>query len=138
MNDRQSIVRPGHAFLAGGGEVAKIIASKDWSGSPIGPISTWSTTLTSTVALILQSPVPIVTLWGEDGVMLYNDAYSVFAGGRHPDLLGSQVREGWSEIEDVNDNVMKVGRAGRTLRYEDQELTLHRNGVGEQVWMNPD
>jgi PAS domain S-box-containing protein len=138
MNDRQSTVRPGHAFLAGGGEVAKIIASKDWSGSPIGPIGTWSKTLTSTVALILQSPVPIVTLWGEDGVMLYNDAYSVFAGGRHPELLGSKVREGWAEIADFNDNVMKVGLAGRTLRYEDQELTLHRNGVGEQVWMNLD
>jgi hypothetical protein len=24
--------------------------------------------------------VPIVTLWGDDGVMIYNDAYSVFAG----------------------------------------------------------
>jgi PAS domain S-box-containing protein len=138
MNDRQTTVRPGQAFLAGGGEVAKIIASKDWSDSPVGPIDTWSKTLTSTVALILQSPVPIVTLWGEDGVMLYNDAYSVFAGGRHPELLGSKVREGWAEIADFNDNVMKVGLSGRTLRYSDQELTLHRNGVGEQVWMNLD
>jgi PAS domain S-box-containing protein len=33
---------------------------------------------------------------------------------------------------------MKVGLAGRTLRYEDQELTLHRHGRGEQVWMNLD
>ena len=138
MNDRQSSDDTGYGFLRGGGEVARIIAARDWSQSPIGPIDGWSTTLTSTVALILQSPVPIVTLWGEDGVMLYNDAYSVFAGGRHPQLLGSKVREGWSEIADFNDNVMKVGLSGRTLRYEDQELTLHRNGVGEQVWMNLD
>ena len=138
MNERQSIAGLSYAFLEGGGEVAEIIASRDWSSSPLGPVDGWSKTLTGTIALILQSPVPIVTLWGIDGVMLYNDAYSVFAGGRHPQLLGSKVREGWSEIADFNDNVMKVGLAGRTLRYEDQELTLHRHGRGEQVWMNLD
>ena len=44
--------------------------------------------------------------------MIYNDAYSVFAGGRHPQLLGSKVREGWPEVANFNDNVMKVGLAG--------------------------
>ena len=68
----------------------------------------------------MRSPVPIVMLWGEDGVMIYNDAYSVFAGGRHPQLLGSRVREGWPEVADFNDNVMKVGLAGGTLAYRDQ------------------
>jgi PAS domain S-box-containing protein len=138
MNERQPTADLRHAFLEGGGEVANIIASRDWSASPLGPVEGWPKTLTGTIALILQSPVPIVTLWGVDGVMLYNDAYSVFAGGRHPRLLGSKVREGWSEVADFNDNVMKVGLAGRTLRYEDQELTLHRHGRGEQVWMNLD
>jgi PAS domain S-box-containing protein len=86
----------------------------------------------------LQSPVPIVLLWGEDGVMIYNDAYSVFAGGRHPQLLGSKVREGWAEIADFNDNVMKVGLSGRALSYQDQELTLVRHGAPAPVWMNLD
>ncbi|WP_155263223.1 PAS domain S-box protein [Sphingomonas segetis] len=88
---------------------------------------------------MLQSPVPIVTLWGEDGVMIYNDAYSVFAGGRHPCLLGSKVREGWPEVADFNDNVMQAvfGR-GETLSYRDQELTLFRHDRAEQVWMNLD
>jgi PAS domain S-box-containing protein len=80
----------------------------------------------------------MVMLWGDEGVMLYNDAYSVFAGGRHPQLLGSKVREGWSEIAEFNDNVMKVGLAGGTLAYKDQELTLYRSGQPEQVWMDLD
>ena len=87
---------------------------------------------------LVRSPVPIVMLWGVDGVMIYNDAYSVFAGGRHPQLLGSKVREGWPEVADFNDNVMKVGLAGGTLAYRDQELTLYRAGKPEQVWMNLD
>jgi PAS domain S-box-containing protein len=70
--------------------------------------------------------------------MIYNDAYSVFAGGRHPKLLGSKVREGWPEVADFNDNVMRVGLAGGTLVYQDQELTLHRTGKPEQVWLNLD
>ncbi|MFC7543735.1 hypothetical protein ACFQU2_35715 [Siccirubricoccus deserti] len=41
--------------------------------------------------------MPMVLLWGEDGIMLYNDAYSVLAGGCHPGLLGSKVREGWPD-----------------------------------------
>ena len=88
--------------------------------------------------MVLLSKVPIVMLWGEDGVMLYNDAYSVFAGGRHPGLLGSKVREGWPEVAGFNDHVMRVGLAGGTLAYKDQELTLFRHGKPEQVWMNLD
>jgi PAS domain S-box-containing protein len=79
-----------------------------------------------------------VLLWGADGIMIYNDAYSGFAGGRHPQLLGSTVREGWPEVAAFNDHVMRVGLAGGTLSYRDQELTLHRYGRPEQVWMNLD
>ncbi len=127
-----------HAFLSGGGSLGQLIAAFDWSATPLGAIDTWSPTLKATTSLILQSAVPIVTLWGECGVMIYNDAYAVFAAARHPQLLGSNVREGWPEVADFNDHVMKTGLAGNTLAYRDQELTLHRHGVPEQVWMNLD
>lgn len=77
-------------------------------------------------------------LWGNDGVMIYNDAYSGFAGGRHPRLLGSKVLEGWPEVADFNANVMKVGLSGGTLAYRDQHLILYRSGGAEDVWMNLD
>ena len=127
-----------YGFLAGGGDVAALIAAFDWASTPLGPIARWPAAVRSSVGLILRSPVPIVSLWGEEGVMIYNDAYSVFAGGRHPRLLGSNVREGWPEVADFNDNIMKVGLAGGTLAYRDQELTLFRNGAAEQVWMDLD
>ena len=125
-------------FLTGGGGLGALIGDRDWSSTPLGPLTTWSATLRTTIGLILRSPVPIVTLWGADGIMIYNDAYSGFAGSRHPALLGSKVREGWAEISDFNDNVMRVGLAGGTLAYQDQELTLDRHGRPEQVWMNLD
>src|ERR1700760_1882232 len=96
-------------FPFGGGEMGSLIQTRDWSGTSLGPISTWPQSLKTTVAILLRSPVPIVLLWGPDGIMIYNDAYSAFAGGRHPVLFGSKVREGWPEVADFNDNVMKEG-----------------------------
>ena len=122
----------------GPGELAALIRTFDWASTPLGPIGQWPQSLKTATGLLINSPVPIVMLWGPDGVMIYNDAYSVFAGGRHPKLLGTKVRQGWPEVADFNDHVMKVGLAGGTLSYRDQELTLHRSGRPEQVWMNLD
>ncbi|MET0371797.1 MAG: PAS domain S-box protein [Sphingobium sp.] len=127
-----------HAFLSGSSELARRIAGHDWASTPIGPIAGWPASLKHTVGLMLASPVPLVLLWGEVGVMLYNDAYSEFAGGRDSRLLGSNVREGWEEVADFNDNVMRVGLAGGTLSYRDFPLTLRRHGEDEQVWLDLD
>ncbi|MGA2550277.1 MAG: ATP-binding protein [Burkholderiaceae bacterium] len=128
----------GLAFLIGGGQLGRLIAEHDWSRTHLGSIEKWAPHVKVATAIMLRSRVPIVMLWGEPGVMIYNDAYSVFAGARHPQLLGADVREGWHEVADFNDNVMKVGLTGHTLSYQDQELTLRRNGRDEQVWMNLD
>jgi signal transduction histidine kinase len=126
------------AFLTGGGQMGELIAAFDWSRTAMGALARWPAHVRSATAIMLRSRVPIVMLWGEPGVMVYNDAYSVFAGERHPALLGSDVREGWPEVADFNDNVMKVGLAGDNLSYEDQELVLHRHGRAEPAWMNLD
>ncbi len=126
------------AFLTGGGELGALMRKFEWASTPLGPVEAWPQSLKSATAILLRSRVPMVMLWGEDGIMLYNDAYSVFAGARHPALLGSKVREGWDEVSEFNDYVMKAGLSGQTLAYKDQELTLHRHGRPEQVFMNLD
>ena len=128
----------GGAFPTAGGELAALIRQFDWAKTGLGPLAAWPQSLKTVTETLLRSPVPIVLLWGEGGIMIYNDAYSGFAGGRHPQLLGSKVRDGWAEVADFNDHVMKVGLSGRTLAYKDQELTLYRHGRPEQVWMNLD
>ncbi|RZL05494.1 MAG: hypothetical protein EOP40_20005 [Rubrivivax sp.] len=127
-----------HPFLHGGGQVADLIARFDWSRTALGPIEGWPDHVKLATALMLRSNVPMVMLWGEPGVMIYNDAYSHFAGKRHPRLLGSDVRDGWPEVADFNDHVMRTVLKGETLRFQNQELTLHRNNRAEQVWMNLD
>jgi PAS domain S-box-containing protein len=121
-----------------GGELARLVQAFDWSATSLGPLASWPQSLKTAVDIVLHSPVPLVLLWGSDGVMIYNDAYSAFAGARHPGLLGCKVLEGWPEVADFNATVMRVGLAGGTLSYREQHLVLHRNGPPEDVWMNLD
>jgi len=124
------------AFPVGGGELGELIRNYDWASTSLGPIESWPQSLRTATDIVLQSPLPLVMLWGSDGIMIYNDPYSVFAGQRHPQLLGSKVLEGWVEVADFNAEVMRVGLAGGTLSFKDQELTLYRNNRPEQVWMD--
>jgi PAS domain S-box-containing protein len=125
----------GAAFLGGDGDMAGRIAAHDWSHS-LGPIESWPQSLKTTVGLMIHSPVALVLLWGPDGIMIYNDAYGVFAGNRHPGLLGQNVLEGWPEAADLNSHVMAVCMAGGTLQYKDRELVLNRRGKPEAGWMD--
>ncbi|MGL4290718.1 MAG: PAS domain S-box protein, partial [Phreatobacter sp.] len=129
---------PPPAFLANGGTTGALIGERDWSAT-LGPVAGWPQSLKLATSLVLQSQLPMVLLWGAHGIMIYNDAYSVFAGGRHPEALGSKVLDGWPEVSEFNANVLKVVHGeGRALAYSDQHLVLHRNGVPEDVWLNLD
>lgn len=118
------------------GEMAQRIRAFDWSATDLGPIDRWSTSLACTVQMMLASPVPMVMLWGRLGYMIYNDSYSVFAGGRHPYLLGTQVELGWPEVVDFNRQVMDTCLAGGTLSFSNKDLVLLRNGKPETVWLD--
>jgi PAS domain S-box-containing protein len=129
---------PAADFLANTGELGRLITAFDWGATSVGPIEAWPAHLRTTISTMLRSSVPIVTLWNPDGVMIYNEAYSGFAAARHPRLLGSRVREGWPEVADFNDTVMKTVLAGGTLSFRERELTLFRRGRAEQVWLDLD
>lgn len=118
------------------GEMAALVRGFDWSRTRLGPRDSWPVSLSACVDIILATPVPMVLLGGEEGVMIYNDAYAVFAGGRHPNLLGSVVVDGWPEVADFNRRVLDVCLKGGTLSFRDEHLVLHRHGVPEDVWMD--
>lgn len=124
------------SFLDNSGELGALIARYDWSTTSLGAIDTWPQSVKSTVSLILHSPFPITTMWGENGVMIYNSGYAEIARDKHPALLGVEVRDSWPEARAFNDEVMRVCMSGKTLHYENQELTLHREGRDEQIWFN--
>ncbi|NMM04552.1 response regulator [Paraburkholderia sp. RP-4-7] len=125
-----------HGCPGWNGEMAQRISEFDWTATILGAIENWPRSLTATVQMLLASPVPLVLLWGKPGYMIYNDAYAIFAGGRHPYLLGCPVEHGWPEVAEFNRHVMTTCLAGGTLSYRDKELVLLRDGKPENVWMD--
>lgn len=117
-------------------QVADLLRRFDWPSVGLPPRAAWPQSLRGIVDVMLFSPIPMVLLWGSDGVMIYNDGYSGFAAGRHPRLFGSKVLEGWPEVADFNRHVMAEGLQGRTLSFSNQQLVLYRNGRPEEVTMD--
>lgn len=124
--------------LAGGGALARMIDEFDWAATPLGPRSAWPASLRTVVSLILQSPLPIVTMWGPEGIMIYNDGYAQVSGDRHPGILGSAVCDAWPEAAEFNRNVFQEVLSGKSLSYVDQEFMLDLHGQPQRVWMNLD
>lgn len=127
---------PAARFPAGSGEMARRVREFDWSATALGPIAGWPQRLKTAVELMLDSPLPMVMLWGVDGVMIYNDGYAVFAGARHPASLGGPVYERWPEVADFNREIIARVLAGESLSLDDQHIVLKRNGESENAWLN--
>jgi PAS domain S-box-containing protein len=119
-------------------ELPRLVEEFDWSRTTLGPRKDWPDSVAATVSLILRSNVPMLSLWGPDGVMIYNEAYAVLAGSRHPSLLGTPVRDGWPEAAEFNDDVVRTVLGGRTLSYRGQHLTLQRDGRSVDTWFDLD
>jgi PAS domain S-box-containing protein len=127
------------SFLVQGAKLATLISEFDWKKTALGPIEGWPAHVKTMTSVALSSDLAMVMLWGESGVMIYNDAYAEFAGARHPGLLGSEVLLGWPEVADFNAHVMDaVLRNGRKLAYRDRHLVLARNGVPEDAFLHLD
>ncbi|WP_207432083.1 PAS domain-containing sensor histidine kinase [Sabulibacter ruber] len=124
--------------IVGGGELGDLIRNYDWASTALGPIPDWSLGLRAAVNLMLQSPAPMVILWGEGGTLLYNDAYSVLAGQRHPGMLGAQYSESWPETARFIGDVLSQTLQGKALSYRRLPFTVYRNNTAEDIWLDLD
>ncbi|ONN64283.1 PAS domain S-box protein [Herbaspirillum sp. VT-16-41] len=77
------------SWLRATGLTAQIVAATDWSASPLGAPTHWSSTLRTTLNIALRSPTPSLLVWGAGRHMLYNDAFSACIGAAHPAAFGA-------------------------------------------------
>ena len=61
--------------------------SINWAATPLGPIDTWSFDLRAMCNLIMASPHPAAMYWGNEYIVIYNEAYILLAGQKHPALM---------------------------------------------------
>jgi PAS domain S-box-containing protein len=121
-------------FLAGGGEMGKLIASMDWGKTPLGPIARWPQSLRTTVSLCVCSNFPISLAWGPKHVQIYNDGYWPICGGKHPHSMGQDYAECWASAWPAIGEAFDRGLAGEASYIENQRMFLDRNGYLEETF----
>ena len=105
--------------------------SVDWASTKLGPIEGWSSELRSMCNLIMASPHPAAMYWGEDLIAIYNEAYILLAGQKHPYLMGHSYKEVWAEIWDaVKDVFANAKSTGQATMKDDDCLFLERSTSG--------
>lgn len=122
------------AFLNGGGVMGELIRAKDWSTSSVGNPDQWPPALQTAVSILLNSQFPMFIWWGKELITIYNDAYCIIAGEKHPSLLGKSGREGWAEIWKDLDPLVTSVFEGTATWSEDQQLLLNRHGYVEETY----
>ena len=74
------------------------VRDTDFTGSPLGPASTWPQSLRSALSLMLNTKGIAALYWGPDLLLLYNDAYGTALGERHPWAFGRPIMEALPDI----------------------------------------
>lgn len=104
--------------------------SVDWASTALGPIEEWSSDLRSMCNLVMASPHPAAMYWGKDLIAVYNEAYILLAGEKHPQLMGQSYRVAWREIWDLVKGVFATAiSTGQATMKDDDCLFIQRSSV---------
>lgn len=124
------------SVFAGGGETGARMRAMDWSKTDLGPVEQWPLSLRAGVRIVLGAGNPMLISWGPNYTMLYNDAYGVVVGTKHPGALGQSCRdvlaEAWDYIGPRFDTVYKEGQCISTLSH--QMFTFNRKHYLEECY----
>jgi DNA-binding NtrC family response regulator/signal transduction histidine kinase len=124
------------SVFAGGGDMGGRMRTVDWSTTVLGPVMEWPQSLRACVRVVLGSGIPMLISWGPDFTMLYNDAYGVVVGTKHPGALGRSCREvlaeAWDFIGPLFETVFTQGQPISTLTH--QLFTFHRKNYLEECY----
>ena len=123
------------SFLAGGGEMGRLIGAKDWSTTPLGPISTWPQGLKIIIQVMLTSRYAMWLAWGGSLTFFCNDAYRPTLGVKQTWALGSPAEVVWAEIwPDIGPRIRQVMERGEATWDEGLLLFLGRSGYAEETY----
>lgn len=144
-NSRKSTTKDGSAdthpmhvesFLRSHTEMGELFRTFDWSSTALGPVSKWPDHLRTAVSLMLNSSFPMFIWWGrEELTNLYNDAYKMILGNKHPNSLGKSAKESWAEIwDDIGPMAETVFGKGKPVYNKNLKLTVKRNDYEEEAY----
>jgi PAS domain S-box-containing protein len=126
----------GASLFAGGGELGREMAARNWADTPLGAPETWPAGLRNAVRVVLTSRFAMWAAWGPELIAFYNDAYKRDTlQAKHPWALGRPASEMWAEIwHDIGPRIRSVLETGVATWDEDLLLFLERSGYPEETY----
>ncbi|WVQ95095.1 hypothetical protein IAU59_002189 [Kwoniella sp. CBS 9459] len=122
-------------------DVDALMASTDWSKTPLGPRDQWPQSLKTTVGLVLKYPHQCCLWWGDDMTLIYNEAYAQMMH-KHPHIFGMSGPVAWSEIWGSIGPLAELVLSGTPVSKEDdfllfKQLPHQGGGTTEEyhTWM---
>jgi len=70
---------------------ARSSASYDWSATALGDAARWPLSLRLSADLLLNSPTPALLVWGQETILVFNEAYAALAGPGYGRVPGGSV-----------------------------------------------
>ena len=132
--DENALV-PGVERIYADGEMADRIRDFPWQDTSLGAMSGWSETLLCAVNMILESQFPMLLLWEQEMVVLYNDACIPLEGDKHPAVLGQTGRNCWPEAWHILEpKLTSVLERGAKLYFENELIPILRQGCLTDVY----
>ncbi|WP_174504521.1 ATP-binding protein [Acidiphilium sp. C61] len=112
-----------------------LIEAFDWGATPLGPIGSWPAIRRRRIELICASQTAIATMWGKEGVLIYNDACAALLGRWHPHSLGRMAREAPGGVRRLILDILRRTLESECVILPDHCLVADRNGRPERVWL---
>ncbi|MFY1585643.1 ATP-binding SpoIIE family protein phosphatase [Micromonospora sp. WMMD734] len=115
---------------------AAAVPAHPWADTPLGPQQGWDVTIRVLVDVILSCPVPMALHYGDDFVLLYNQAYAEVIGDRHPDAMGRPAPEVYADLwhtPGVGEVIERAYRHGESFLQKESVLPVHQQGTGEHT-----
>ncbi|CAE6393946.1 unnamed protein product [Rhizoctonia solani] len=102
---------------------SQMIETYSWEKTSLGPRESWPMALKVMVKYLMEKPIPSCIFWSwPDQIMLYNDAYAMMIGSKHPFSFGKEGRVAWGELWDMLAPVSKQCQRGKSTRKNDDPL----------------
>ncbi|RYY15885.1 MAG: PAS domain S-box protein [Alphaproteobacteria bacterium] len=124
------------AFLAGGGEAARMIRERDWTGHPLGSPETWSEGFRTALSLVLNSPESMILTWGPELSFFFNDTYFPLLGPRLDWAMGERFDVVWADAWAQAKPIIEDAFAGRSRRFDDLPWKLGTDRGAAETWFS--
>jgi CheY-like chemotaxis protein len=100
----------------------------DWSRTALGARDGWPACLKLTVDIVLNTPLPMVLMWGREQIMVYNDAYAALIGLSSLRAPGASVPSIQPAAWSWNSAAVRQAWDGASASYPGTSLPVWRNG----------